>query len=246
MNAPLKRAGKYMHTANGRKYWPMDPRGDEVHIEVIAHHLATMCRYNGAVQHPKFKTKIFYSVAEHSVYCSQVCEPGLELECLLHDASEAYIGDLIRPLKYDEAFSAPFKRVEEINEAVIAQRFGLPYPMSPGVKRADEMVTAAEVRQIIVKDPNDEWESGKLHDDKVVAPITIEMWDPFTAKENFLARYHQLLAIQRKSKCPMCRDGWPRIANPVHKFGDLGAKSFTYTHDLPEPAGIFLCGDQND
>lgn len=60
------------------------------------------------------------------------------------------------------------------------------------MKFADEAVTAAEVRQIIVRSPNEEWDSGKLHDDSYVAPVEIEMWLPWEAKLRFLARFHEL------------------------------------------------------
>lgn len=188
--------GRYMHTSNGKKYWPMDPRPEEVHIEVVAHHLATRCRYNGATQHPQFRSKIFYSVAEHSVYVSRYLEevlgrPDLALEGLLHDGSEAYNGDLIRPLKYDPLFRAPFQVVEEKNERAGAIRFNLIYPYPKEVKIADEAVTAAEVNQIIVHAPNEDW-SGKLHDETNVAPYTIEMLEPFAAKEQFLLRWEEL------------------------------------------------------
>lgn len=186
------RVGRYMHTAAGTKYWPFDPRRDEVDILTIAHHLANQCRYNGATQHPKHLDRIFYSVAEHSVYCSYIGPAEEALERLLHDASESYIGDLIRPLKYDESFRAPYLRVEELNEHVVAQRFGLVYPYPAGVKIADEAVTEAEVAQVIIRSPHEEWESGKLHDDKKVAPVEIQCFAPFAARKFFLHRFHQL------------------------------------------------------
>lgn len=193
-----ERKGHYMHTSNGKKYWPMDPRPEEVHIDVVAHHLATRCRYNGAVQHPVFRSRIFYSVAEHSVLVSRYIEevlgqPEYALEGLLHDGSEAYNGDLIRPLKYDELFREPFKVVEERNERAGAERFGLAYPYPKAVKLADEAVTNAEVAQIIVKDPSEDW-SSKLHDDSHMAPYQIEMMDPFLAKQFFLLRYEELMS----------------------------------------------------
>ncbi len=192
------RRGHYMHTSNGKKYWPMDPRPEEVHIDVVAHHLATRCRYNGAVQHPIFRSRIFYSVAEHSVLVSRYIEevlkqPEYALEGLLHDGSEAYNGDLIRPLKYDELFREPFKVVEERNERAGAERFGLVYPYPKAVKLADEAVTNAEVAQIIVKAPGEDW-SSKLHDDSHMAPYQIEMMDPFLAKQFFLLRYEELMS----------------------------------------------------
>ena len=116
INTSGSRIGRFMHTSNGQQYWPLDPRPEEVHLEVVAHHLATRARYNGATQHPIYHDRILYSVAEHSVLVSRFLEevmgrPDLALEGLLHDGSEAYNGDLIRPLKYDKAFKAPFQVV---------------------------------------------------------------------------------------------------------------------------------------
>jgi hypothetical protein len=200
---PAQRRGKYMHTSNGKKYWPMDPRPAEVHPEVVAHHLANRCRYNGATQHKLFRSKIFYSVAEHSVLVSRYIEevlgkPEYALEGLLHDGSEAYNGDLIRPLKYDEMFRKPFQVVEELNEHAGAIRFNLLYPYPQEVKIADEAVTSAEIEQMIIKDPSEDWEVGRLHDNSRVAPYQIEMLDPYPAKELFLLRLEEVLRQRHK------------------------------------------------
>lgn len=205
MSIEPARSGNYMHTASGTKYWPIDPRPHDVHIYTIAHHLANRCRYNGATQHPTISERIFYSVAEHSVLCSYIGPEEEALERLLHDGSEAYNGDLIRPLKYDPMFAAPFKHVEHLNEAAIAKRFNLVFPFPPSVKIADEAVTAAECRQIIVHDPSEEWESGKLHDDSIVADIEIEMWSPWEAKNRFLARFYELALIREAASSSLAR-----------------------------------------
>lgn len=198
------RRGKYMHTSNGKKYWPMDPRPEEVHIEVVAHHLATRARYNGATQHPTNEELILYSVAEHSVYVSRYIEevlgkPEYALEGLLHDGSEAYNGDLIRPLKYDPIFRSPFQAVEELNETAGASRFSLIYPYPKEVKIADEAVTNAEIAQIVPKDPNQDFTVGKLHDDTNMAPYEIQMLLPFAAKKLFLARFEELMQRRKKA-----------------------------------------------
>lgn len=196
------RAGNYMHTApTGRKYWPLDPRAEEVDIAVIAHHLATRARFNGATQHRKHKDRIFYSVAEHSVYVSLYVEkilgqPEHALEALLHDSSEAYNGDLIRPLKYDPAFREPFKKVEDLNERAHAEAFGLIYPYPHAVKVADEAVVAAEVDQIIIKHPDEDWSYGGLHDRTNIAPYEIRMLLPADARDYFLIRFRQLMRVR--------------------------------------------------
>jgi len=197
------RKSHFMFTASGQKYWPMEPRSEEVDIEVIAHHLANQCRYNGATRHPKFPRRIFYSVAEHSVYVAHYIEhdlgqPQFALEGLLHDAAEAYIGDLIRPLKYDDAFREPFLRVEQRNEVRIATRFGLQYPFPQAVRLADEAVTAAEVQQIIAETPGEDFKTGYLHDAATTAPVKIAMHPPFEAKNLFMNTFRRLMLERSK------------------------------------------------
>src|SRR5258708_302056 len=86
------RRGNWMQTYTGRAYWPADPRAEDVCIEDIAHALSLLCRYTG-------HCKRFYSVAEHSILISQVVPPEYAFFGLMHDAQEAYINDLARPIK---------------------------------------------------------------------------------------------------------------------------------------------------
>lgn len=197
------RVGNYMHTAGGEKYWPFDPRADEVKIATIAHQLAGQNRWQGAVRHRRFKMRIFYSVAEHSHYCARYMievlkRPDLALEALLHDASEAYIGDLIRPLKYDPQFREPFRVVEDLNEKVIAERFNLVYPFPAEVKIADEAICEAESQQIVPRDPDEEWDTGAMHDRTNAAPYEITMHLPSEAKAIFMLTYRRLMADRAK------------------------------------------------
>jgi hypothetical protein len=197
------RTGAYMHVSNGGKYWPFDPRPDEIFIDAIAHQLATSARWQGATQHRRFKSRIFYSVAEHSVYVARDVRlrqnrPDLALEALLHDAPEYVIGDLIRPLKYDPAFHAPFKAVEELNERAVAEKFNLVYPWPKEIKLGDEAVCQSENAQIVPRNADEEWQSGLLHDDTVDAGIEIQMLEPYPAKELFLLEYHRI--IQERDK----------------------------------------------
>jgi len=188
----------YMHVSSGKKYYPFAPMAREIDIEVIAHHLATRARWNGATQHRTRSDLIFYSVAEHSVYVSRYVEevlerPDLALMALLHDASEAYNGDLIRPLKYSEAFAAPFKAVEDLNEQEIAFAFDLPWPCAPEVKLADEAVCNAEYQSIIPRDPDLDWSAGMLHETTNTAPYVIEMMLPAQARDYFMGHYWSIM-----------------------------------------------------
>ena len=86
-----------MTTFKGRKFDPMKISEEDICIEDIAHALSLICRGNGQV-------KYFYTVGQHSINCAKEAKARgwserLQLICLLHDASEAYIADIIRPVK---------------------------------------------------------------------------------------------------------------------------------------------------
>lgn len=195
--------GPYMHSANGRKIYPFDPRPEEIDIEVVAHHLATNNRWNGATQHKRFRTRITFSVAEHSVLCARYVRdilgfPEFELETLLHDAPEYLFGDLIRPFKHHPLIHPIIKPIEDRAEKAVAEKFNLIFPLPKQVKIADEAVCAAEAQQIVPKDEREEWESGKLHIDTLVAPYEIQMLDAYSAKEMFLIEFED--AIRRRER----------------------------------------------
>ena len=194
----------YMHVSSGKKYYPFAPKPEDVCIDVIAHHLATRARWNGATQHKMNEDLIFYSVAEHSVYVSEYVEyvlqrPDLAMEALLHDASEAYNGDLIRPLKYSAEFAEPFRKVEDINEKAIAKKFNLPWPMSPEVKIGDEAVCNAEFEQIIPRSPEQDWSLGTMHDTENTAQNEIQMLLPKQARDFFMGRFWSVLKLHGRT-----------------------------------------------
>jgi hypothetical protein len=146
-------------------------------IEDIAHGLANICRYSG-------QCSSFYSVAEHSLLVSEVAK-GFEFEALLHDAAEAFLGDITRPLKQ---MLPDFRRIEHDVQKAILRRFGVPVPLPAEVKQADLWVLAAEQRQIMPKG-TDGWVRGQ----KVVpAEVVVRHLSPEEAKRIFLARFETL------------------------------------------------------
>lgn len=101
-------------------FYPLDPKIEEVKLEDIAHALSQMCRANG-----HFKT--FYSVAQHCINCALEAKarglsPKLQLACLLHDASEAYISDITRPVKY---YLEDYQKIERNLQKIVYERFGI-------------------------------------------------------------------------------------------------------------------------
>lgn len=87
----------YITTFTGRHFDPFNPSPELICLEDIAHALSMTCRANG-------HTRIFYSVAQHSISCCKEAQlrglsSRVQLGCLLHDASEAYLSDIPRPIK---------------------------------------------------------------------------------------------------------------------------------------------------
>ena len=140
------RGGDWMQTITGRKFWPIDPRAEDIDIYDIAHALSMMCRFNG-------HCKVFYSVAEHSVYVSDLCPSEHAAWGLLHDASEAYIADIVKPAK---PYIAGYKEAESRIMAAVCERFGLTVDEPYEVKVADNSILADEAEQIMGPHP-DEW-----------------------------------------------------------------------------------------
>src|ERR1051325_11429351 len=107
--------GDWMQTFSGRRFYPLSPRSDELDPADIAHALSLLCRYGGHVER-------FYSVAEHCVLMSEWVDPANALAALLHDATEAYVVDVPRPLKRQ---LAGYREIEAAVWLAIATRFGL-------------------------------------------------------------------------------------------------------------------------
>lgn len=111
------RNGDWIQTFTCQQMYPLDPREAEIDILDIAHALANLCRFNGHV-------KQFYSVAEHSCHVSDLLPQVWKLTGLLHDASEAYLCDLPRPIKRSPGFAEGYLRAERDLERVITKKFG--------------------------------------------------------------------------------------------------------------------------
>jgi hypothetical protein len=140
------RKGDWIQTYTGRQFWPLDPRMSEVHIEDIAHALSLACRYNGHCLE-------FYSVAQHSVLLARYVAPKYKLWALLHDAAEAYLSDVPRPLKANMPI---YKAQEDALMKVICKRFGLPPTMPEVVHECDTRILMDE-RHWLMRAPPATW-----------------------------------------------------------------------------------------
>lgn len=180
---PRHGRGPWMQTWLGFQFFPLDPHEDEIHIEEIAHALSNLCRYNGHVEE-------FYSVAEHCVALSYAVPPEYAMEALLHDASEAFLGDMIRPLKINDLF---YQRVEAQLVKVIARKFGMPEELSPVVKEYDTRILVDE-RQKFMADPPAPWFGNEQ-----VEPLGVDLvgLTPKRARSQFMTRFHLL---ERKAR----------------------------------------------
>lgn len=172
----IARKGDWMQTISGRQFWPIDPRPEDVDIEDIAHALSMLCRFGGHCVR-------FYSVAEHSVIVSRHVPPEDSLWALLHDASEAYIADIVRPAK---RFIPGYREAEDRIMAAICAAFGLQLDMPATVARADSAILADEAGQIMGAAPK-QW-----HLPEPPLGARIIGLPPVEAKAAFLQRFAAL------------------------------------------------------
>jgi hypothetical protein len=176
----IKPRTDWIQTYTGKPFWPLEPNLGEVDILDIAHSLSMQCRYAGHV-------KKFYSVAEHCVHISYAVSPENALWGLLHDATEAYMVDLPRPVK---AFLPEYKKAEKYLEQIIMLHFGLPQHEPPEVKEMDTRILFNE-RAALLNTSVMDW---TLTGDPI-PDIDIEAWQPDMAEKMYLMRFGQLTGI---------------------------------------------------
>lgn len=156
----------------------LHPEENDYDINIIAHALARINRYTG-----HFITEN-YSVAEHSVLVSRAVDPKYAMEGLLHDASEAFTGDVSSPLK---RLLPDYRKIEDAIQAEIAKRFDLVYPFPKDVHEADKRLYWNE--RATVAPGNDKLWHQHLRKSTKVVP---EGWSPNKAKVEFLKRFEEL------------------------------------------------------
>jgi len=137
---------------------------EDICIEDIAHSLSMQCRFGGHLPE-------FYSVAQHSVHCSQLVDEEYALEALLHDASEAYMLDIPKPLK---TFLPDYEAMEEKMMGIISKKYGVPHPLSKSVKSADALMLKLEFKSIMLQ------------------KNLFNVWSMEESKQNFIERYEEL------------------------------------------------------
>jgi len=169
-------------TYTNTMFYPLAPQADEVKMEDIAHALSQMCRANG-----HFKS--FYSVAQHSINCAQEADArGLSarvrLACLLHDASEAYISDITRPVKL---FLEDYKIIEQNLQTVIYSKFGI------------DDLTSIEIRQINeIDNALLEYEFKNLHHQGFQKNPPLIFSNPDVSEKNMASVEHEFICLTQQ------------------------------------------------
>lgn len=202
--------GPTVITATGRLVDPFDLRVKDISLRDIAHHLAMTCRFHGGVS-------TFYSVASHSLAVSRqavniarldaaaVCafDPPTEREALrltgayalLHDAGEAYLGDIRQPIKARDECEA-IRRAEGRAVTSIFRAVGLPedipYFIAKAIQEADHSQQRREAYWLMPA--SDGW--GKWGEAEMSAPIGTERLNPEDARADFLAEAKSLGIVE--------------------------------------------------
>lgn len=189
MTPTTDRLGSWIQCSTGTPFYPLDPREEEIFIEDIARGLSQQCRFTG-------QTNRFYSIAQHSIAVSYIVPPGLALRGLLHDASEAYLCDIARPLKR-LPYMEEYRRVERNLQDTIYRRYKIAGPDSPELHDADARALGAEALELMSPLTRPEewaWATG------IASSLSIfrEYMPPDVALVKFLNRFAELYPVRSK------------------------------------------------
>lgn len=171
-------SASWILTQSGKQFDLLAPEADMVVLDDIAHALANICRFAGY-------TQTHYSVGQHSILASHLVPPADALHALLHDAAEAYVGDMVSPLK---DLLPGFKAIEARIWMAIAARFEIAARMPASIKEADLVLMATERRDLLP--PGTPWPS--LEGIQPL-PNRIVPWPPAFARLAFKRRFKQLV-----------------------------------------------------
>jgi hypothetical protein len=175
--------GDWMQTFTGKRYYPMNPNPADIDPVDIAHALSLLCRFGGHVTQ-------FYSVAEHCILLSHAVDPENALHALLHDATEAYVVDVPRPVKQ---FLSNYKAIEGSVWNAIAVRFGIDIVVPEQVTEFDTRILLNERAALL---PNAEVGRWSM-DDMDPLDVTIRAYAPAWVERLYAERLTELLEEKR-------------------------------------------------
>ena len=173
-------------TSTGKRFDLFEPDADMIDPRDISQSLAHLCRFNG-------HTREFYSVAQHSCIVAELVPEEHKLAALLHDATEAYLGDMTRPLKQ---WMPDYLGFEDIVWASVCERFDLAIDLPACVRQADMIALATERRDLMPSDP-------AIWDCLVgIEPMieTIRPWSAAEARNTYHQRLMDQLSIEHRRK----------------------------------------------
>lgn len=166
----------WIQTYTGGIFHPLDPRPEELRIADISAALAKTCRYSGHC------TK-FYSVAEHSVLMAGIAPAHLKFTALMHDASEAYLADIPRPIK---PHLPGYYEMEDRLMRVISTRYGFEWPLPPEVKQLDNCMLTDEREQNMAPPPKP-WD---VYEQVEPVGVKLKFWTPAEASWHFTSAFY--------------------------------------------------------
>lgn len=167
-------------TFTGRLVDPMNLQPSDIDIWDIAHSLSLKCRYNG-------HCFVFFSVGEHSVLLSKAVPPRLARVALLHDAAEAYVCDLPRPIK--ELLPAYVEAEHRILERILLW-FDVDSDLLDELKPYDHRICVDEMEALMPELP------GYDPRERIGEPLGVKVgcWSPVVARKRFFRRYEELFS----------------------------------------------------
>lgn len=153
----------WIQTYSGVPFDLTDPNPAAVNLTDIAHALGYLCRFTGHTIHP-------FSVAMHSLMVADLVPVEHRLQALLHDAHEAYVGDVSTPLKWEVP---AFREVSDRVWHAVADAFNVPRELHPTVKAADRVMLMTERRDLLTACPEPwaaEFEAVEPRPEKIGLP----------------------------------------------------------------------------
>jgi uncharacterized protein len=165
----------WIGTATGIAFNVIDPKIEDIHLHDIAAALSKLCRYGGHCRRS-------YSVAEHCVHVAHHAPPYLALAALMHDASEAYLTDIPRPIK---KAMPEYRAIEDRLMTAIGQRFGFAWPMPQEIVDLDNRILHDETAQNMSQPPVPWGIPGEP------LGVTLNYWTPKVAASWFLSEFYR-------------------------------------------------------